>query len=354
MSLRFLLFTLLSVLTVRYYDVQAQPVSKIVFDCRDSIPLWLARYNVPLMAIGIIENNRIKKTVTYGQPGNRVQTWDNSLFNVASLTKPVFAVTVLKLVCSGQWDLDSTLSEYWTDPDVKGNPWHDKLTARIILSHQTGFSNWRDLSPSKRLFFNFEPGTRFGYSGEGYEYLRHAVESKFGKSIQQISDSLVFRPLGMKDTRYGWDSRMDSSRFALPHKENGELVNKKKIAEICAADWLVTTIRDYSKFCAYVLKKAGLGDPLFREMVTPQVQIADDPGDGMGLGWEVIRGLPGGEYVITHTGHDYGVTTLVMLLPLSGRGIIMLTNGENGFDVIALAAKAMLRIKKLDPYLDDL
>lgn len=74
----------------------------------------------------------------------------------------------------------------------------------------------------------------------------------------------------------------------------------------------------------------------------------------MGLGWEVITGLPDKEYALTHSGHDYGVSTFIILFPLSGRGIIMLTNGENGFNVISLAAKTMLGIKELEPYLDDL
>lgn len=351
---RIILFICLGTICISGEKIHAQVSTKIKFECGDSISLWLARNKVPVMALGIIENYRIAKIEMYGQPDNPTPVKDNTIFNVASLTKPVVAITVLKLIDTGQWDLDSALSDYWTDPDIKGNPWIEKLTTRIILSHQTGFPNWRDQAPSKKLFFIFEPGTRFGYSGEGYEYLRHAVESKFGKSLQQISDSLLFKPLGMKDTRYGWDNYFDSTRFAMAHKEDGEVFNKKKISEICAADWLVTTIEDYTRFGVYVLRKTGLSETLFNEMVTPQVRIDDDLPDGMGLGWEVIKGLPDREYVITHSGHDYGVSTFIILFPLSGRGIIMLTNGENGFNVISLAAKAMLGIKELEPYLDDL
>lgn len=267
---RIVLFICLGTICISGEKIHAQVNTKIKFECGDSIPLWLARNKVPVLALGIIENYRITKIEMYGRLDNLTPAKDNTIFNVASLTKPVVAITVLKLIDSGQWDLDSALSDYWTDPDIKGNPWNEKLTTRIILSHQTGFPNWRDQDPSKKLFFIFEPGTRFGYSGEGYEYLRHAVESKFGKSLQQISDSILFKPLDMKDTRYGWDFRMDSNNFALAHKENGEVFARKKITEICAADWLVTTIRDYSRFGVYVLQKAGLKEALFREMVTPR------------------------------------------------------------------------------------
>jgi CubicO group peptidase (beta-lactamase class C family) len=348
-----LFFSIISILTCGNISY-SQGNTIIKFDCQDSIPVWLAKNKVPVLGIGIIENSRITGIRIYGHLDNQNPAPENTIFNVASLTKPVVAITVLKLVGSGQWDLDEPLSYYWIDPDIRDNPWCKKLTTRIILSHQTGFPNWRDQTPSKRLIFNFEPGTRFGYSGEGYEYLRRALESKFGKSLQELSDSIIFKPLGMKDTRYSWDVHMDSSRFAMAHKENGEVINRKKITEICAADWLVTSVEDYSKFGVYVLQKAGLSNELFDQMVTARVRISDEPGDGMGLGWEVIKELPHNEFIITHTGHDWGVSTLIILFPQSNRGIVMMTNGDSGFVVISAVAKAMLHMRELNPYLDDL
>lgn len=68
------------------------------------------------------------------------------------------------------------------DPDIADNPYVKKLTTRIILSHQTGFPNWRGNNADGKLTFEFEPGTKYQYSGEGYEYLRKALEKKFKKS----------------------------------------------------------------------------------------------------------------------------------------------------------------------------
>jgi CubicO group peptidase (beta-lactamase class C family) len=325
----------------------------IRFDYQDQITEWLAANHVPAVGIGIIERGAIKEVKVFGELRPHVQAPLNALFNVASLTKPVTALTVLKLVSDGQWRLDEPISKYWIDPDVKDDPRYERLTTRIILSHQTGFVNWRSLTPSHELTFAFEPGTRFGYSGEGYEYLRRAVERKFGETLQQLADSLLFKPLGMKHTRYGWDDQMDGSRFAEPHDENGTIVSKtvsegvpgdmKKRKGISAADWLVTTVSDYTRFGVYVLRGGGLSKGLYRDMATPQVAMRADVAkevDGMGLGWEVIQNLPHGEYALTHDGSDVGAKTLIMLLPKSRRGIVVFTNGENGRTVISNILKA--------------
>jgi CubicO group peptidase (beta-lactamase class C family) len=302
----------------------------------------MAENHVPAVGVGFIEKGKVKKLTVFGELRKGVPAPVDAIFNVASLTKPVAAMTVLKLVNEGQWSLDEPLSKYWIDPDVKDDPRHDQLTTRIILSHQTGFANWRRMT-SNKLTFTFDPGTKFGYSGEGYQYLKRAIENKFGKTLQELSYSLLFKPLSMKDTRYGWSDQMDAAKFAEPHDANGNIIEMKKHTGSSAADWLVTTISDYTKFGVYVLRGAGLSKQLYEDMTSPQVQ--KDPGfpkedNAMGLGWQVIHNLPYGEYVLTHNGSDEGVKTLIMLLPKSKRGIVIMTNGENGKKVISEILKA--------------
>jgi CubicO group peptidase (beta-lactamase class C family) len=321
---------------------------------QDSIPKWMEQNKVPGLAIGIIENNEINEINTFGELKKNIPITKKALFNVASLTKPVVAITVMKLVNDGSWKLDEQVSKYWIDPDIKNDPRYKGITTRIILSHQTGFPNWRNQTPSKKLVINFDPGTRFGYSGEGFEYLRKALENKYGRTLQQLSDSLVFKPLELNDTQYSWDMHLDKSRYAVPHGSNGEPLERPMQTNVIAADWLVTTIEDYCKFGVYVLKGAGLSEELFREMATPHVKIGESPIETMGLGWEVLKNLPGEEYALTHTGHDDGVTTFVLLFPGSGRGIVIFTNGENGFNVISSIVRSIYQIKEIEPYLNDL
>jgi len=92
-------------------------------------------------------------------------------------------MVALKLVSLGKWDLDEPINKYWTDPDVADDPRSKKLTTRYILSHQSGFPNWRYSNKSNKLNFQFEPGAKYQYSGEGLEYLRKALENKFNKSL---------------------------------------------------------------------------------------------------------------------------------------------------------------------------
>ncbi len=275
----------------------------------------------------------------------------SALWNVASLTKPVVAVTTLRLVSAGRLELDGSLAADWVDPDLAGDPWAAKLTPRVILSHQTGFPNWRGASASGKLVFLFPPGTKYKYSGEGFEYLRHALEHKFGESLQRLSDSILFAPLGMTNTTYGWDPRHDSSLFAYGHDTTGAIVytSMHPMSRPNAADWLVTTIGDYARFAANVLNGAGLSPAVYADMTTPQVWFEHSTTEAMGLGWEVMKGPAEDPVILMHTGSDEGIKTIVLLLPASKRGIVIFTNGENGMAVVMKILKATLHMTELTP-----
>ncbi|WP_114941802.1 serine hydrolase domain-containing protein [Mucilaginibacter endophyticus] len=318
-------------------------------DCLDSIPVLMKRYKIPVVAVSVLENGKVKQTEVYGRLENGKEADARTLFNVASLTKPITAIVALKLIDAGQLDLDEPLDKYWVDPDLEQDLRYEKLTARIILSHQTGFPNWRSQNPDKKLAFMFDPGTKYSYSGEGFEYLRHALERKFNRPLQKLADSVLFSPLQMKNTRYGWSQHLDSARFADPHNNKGELIKMKKITQTIAADWLVTTIGDYTKFGLAVLDGTALSPKMFIQMTTPQVKMKPGSVENMGLGWEVMKPLENGEYLLMHTGADDGVKTLIILLPQSKRGIILFTNGNNGFDLVKNVIKSAFHLKELTP-----
>jgi CubicO group peptidase (beta-lactamase class C family) len=199
-----------------------------------------------------------------------------------------------------------------------------------VLSHQTGFPNWRWQDSTKKLAFTFEPGAGVQYSGEGLEYLRRALERKFGKSLDQLSDSLLFKPLGMKHTRYYWDETTDEALYAGKHDEEGKAYEMDKWSEPNAANLILTTVEDYCKFGVAVMKGAGLSKPVFAQMITPQSKLPAGKNLAFGLGWLLVKDLSNGEYVLTHGGHNPGLHTIAVLLPQSGRGIVVLTNGQNG------------------------
>ncbi|MDX1471209.1 MAG: serine hydrolase domain-containing protein [Flavobacteriaceae bacterium] len=284
---------------------------------------------VPAAAVAVFKNGKIQEIGTFGYLVDNVNAPQDAIFNVASLTKPIVSMLTLKLVQDGKWDLDQPLYSYWVDEDVKDDPRHKLLTSRHILSHQSGFKNWRSEGQSGKLEFDFEPGTDFRYSGEGFEYLKKALESKFGMSLEDMADSLLFKSLNMDDTNFYWDDTIEVNKFARWHDANGDNTYKTYRSKSAnAADDLLTTIGDYSKFAAFILNGGGLSSELYSEMISTQNKSHHKV--KMGLGWEILPGLSGTQYAMLHTGGDYGVQTLIMLMPETGEGIIIFTNGDNG------------------------
>lgn len=328
-------------------SLSAQINTKVNFSFVEKIPAWMAENHVPTVGVGIIEDGKIKYIEIFGELKKGVPAPDNTIFNVASMTKPVVAMLTLKLVEAGLWNLDEPLFHYWVDPEVANDPLHKKLTTRHVLSHQTGFPNWRWMHPTKKLAFDFEPGTDYNYSGEGLVYLAHALENKFKRSLVQLSDSVLFKPLGMKDTRFYWDKNMDESRFAFWHDAEGNLHEQATSKErgVNAGASLLTTVEDYCKFGIDVMNGAGLSADLFNDMIGTQVRRKTHYDQG--LCWGVVRDLPEEEYALEHYGSDRGVRTQAVFLPKSKRGIVVLTNGDNGQNVYLNVIKESLDIGEI-------
>jgi CubicO group peptidase (beta-lactamase class C family) len=306
--------------------------NKINQDFLSKIPGWLSISKVPAVGIAVLEDGKLINAKVFGELKKDKAAPLNTIFNVASLTKPITAMLTLTLVNKGLWKLDEPLYHYWTDPDIQDDPRHKKLTTRIVLSHRTGFLNWRWNNGGTRLAFQFEPGSRFQYSGEGFEYLRKALEKKFGESLEALSRRYLFKPLQMSNTRFTWDDAYEP-RFANWHNRQGEPTYEiRKRYDISAADDLMCTVSDYGRFGEWILNGAGLSEKLFREMFSMQAVVGDHI--TYGLGWMIVNDLPGNEYALVHTGADDGVRAAIILLPKTKRGLVIMTNGDNGQQLI--------------------
>jgi len=309
---------------------QFSPKLNHIADIDNLITQWQQELNVPNVGMGIIDNGKIIKTKVYGTTHNGTEVPDNMLFNIASVTKVVFTALALKLIENGELSLDEPLHPDFVDPDIIDDPRHQKLTPYTLLSQQSGFSNnWRWDHPTEKLVFTTEPGTEYNYSGEGMEYLRNAIESRFDKTLSQLSDSLIFEPLSMDDTRHHWDGKEDIDRFSLAYDTQGRPHDiDDHSTEDNAADDLITTASDLTKFGIYILNQIAKGISPYTDMTTTQTAIS--PNLNQGLGWRMVNDLSNGEYAIQHGGNDIGVAAIIVLLPQSKRGVIVLTNGDNG------------------------
>ncbi|WP_317740574.1 serine hydrolase domain-containing protein [Chryseobacterium soli] len=310
--------------------ISEHPITNSIFDTDAGIENWLKELKVPALGLGIIEDGKLKQIRVFGKMKDDISAPYNTIFNVASLTKPVTTMVVLQLVSQGKWDLDEPLYKYWTDPDIANDPRNKKLTTRIILSHQTGFPNWRYMKENKKLSFDFDPGTKFQYSGEGFEYLRKAIESKFKKPLEQLAKELIFEPLKMKDTNYIWDKNTDKSRFAVGYNKNGKPYEVEENTTANAADDLHTTIEDYGNFLAHILNGGSLSKDVYQEMMKRQAETRKNKYYGLGF---VIYDLGNGEYAVSHGGNDSGTHCITVFFPKTKQGLLIFTNVDDGYKV---------------------
>src|SRR5262249_11831103 len=147
------------------------------------------------------------------------------IFEAASLTKPVVAYAALKLADSGQLDLDAPLSKYLPEPYIKDDDRLKLITTRRVLSHTTGFPNWRPAGQPLKI--HFTPGERFSYSGEGYVYLQKVIEQISGQPLDAFMKKTVLEPLGMTDSSFVWQERYEKLK-ATAHDAAGNPTQKRK------------------------------------------------------------------------------------------------------------------------------
>ena len=307
-----------------------------------SIPAEMKTHAVPGASLALIRHGKTISLLAFGRKNaetNDPVTTD-TIFEAASLSKPVFAYGVLKLVDQGKLALDVPLTTYLPKPYINGDARLDKITARIVLSHRTGFPNWRN---DDGLAIYFTPGTRFSYSGEGYIYLQKVVERITGKPLNDYITEAVFKPLGMTSSSYIWRPAFDALT-ASGHDENGKPTDKWKPDEAGAASTLNTTAKDYALFVEAILNQKGLKAATFREMEQPQIAldptcricIKQEPQQlsktlFWGLGWGIQRN--NGKLYLWHWGDNGSFKAFVMLEPKTKSAVVLFTNSTNGLDL---------------------
>jgi CubicO group peptidase (beta-lactamase class C family) len=307
------------------------------------IPALMQKGNVPGLAIAVIRRGKTSWVRGFGvkETNTGAPVTEDTIFEAASLSKPVFAYGVFKLVEQGKLGLDVPLTNYLPKPYIQGDDHLDKITARIVLSHRTGFPNWR--GDGKPLTIYFTPGERFSYSGEGYVYLQRAVEQVTGKALNDYMTGAVFAPLRMTSSSYVWRPDFDE-RTATGHDGDGKPVRLWKPKEAGAASSLNTAVKDYAPFVEAVLNRKGLKAATLREMETQQIALDPDcricidrePKElsatlFWGLGWGIQHTKHGDD--LWHWGDNGAFKSFVMADPKTRTGVVMFANGENGLAI---------------------
>jgi CubicO group peptidase (beta-lactamase class C family) len=309
------------------------------------IPQLMKDGVVPGLSALVIRDGRIFWQKAYGVTNveTKQPVTNDTIFEAASLSKPVFAYGVLKLADQGRLDLDAPLVKYLPGAYVENDARLEKITARIVLSHRTGFPNWRNNNP---LRINFTPGERFSYSGEGFVFLQKVVERITGEPLDAFMRKTVFEPLGMTSSSYVWQERYES-RKVYGHDPFGSVTGRRKPGEANAAASLHTTATDYARFVIAVMNGTGLKKKTAREMLTPYVKVQEgcqdcisNPTKGelsktvsWGLGWGLQQTEDGLSF--WHWGDSNNdAQAYVTAYPKQKFALLVFANSGNGHAII--------------------
>ena len=321
-----------------------------------TIPDRMAAAGVTGLGLAILNDNRIVYIKMFGFRNKaRSELLDeNTVMRGASLSKAVFSYLVLQLVQEGVLDLDKPLCRYFDKPlpeyddfrDLSSDDRWRSITARMCLSHTTGFPNLRWLNPrgNRKLEIFFTPGTRYAYSGEGIQLLQLAVERITGRGLEDLARARVFGPLGMKRSSFIWQDRFEGNQ-ATGHDDLETPIDfYGKTARAGASGSLYTTVSDYARFVEAVMRGKGLKASAKRTMLTPQIAIqskhqfpslADEVTDqyeaiglSYGLGWGLYQCGYGRAFF--KEGHGEGWQNYNVNFPDRKTSILIMTNSANG------------------------
>ncbi|MEM6539857.1 MAG: serine hydrolase [Bacteroidota bacterium] len=307
--------------TILVQEVATTSDRKAVFVALDTlIPSLLEKFEVPSITVSYIEDATVAWSGVFGQRSPGVKADTQTLYLCASITKPLTTEVFLRLVDQGKVSLDEPMYPDFVDPDIKNDPRAKLLTPKHVLTHQTGFPNWRRMTGGVLKFVN-DPGTQMGYSGEGFYYLVRFVEQKMGKPFNEIAQEVLFDPLGMENSALS-EQAWYEDRLAWPKFPNGDWVSPRTRKEAFGAGGLFTTSEDYAHFLISIMKNEGVSLALRNQQFSISLNqkerclsSSSDPKAcpehlGFGLGWYIYDFEE--EPIVGHTGANLGERTLAV------------------------------------------
>ncbi len=318
----------------------------------------MRHYRVPGVSIAVINNGQVEWARGYGRRHARTPTpvTPETLFQAASISKPVSAMAALALVEAGSIELDEDVNRMLSSWKIPGNEFtsEEKVTLRRILSHTAGltihgFSGYAQSGPlptlleildgtgaanSEAVRVNMLPGTMFRYSGGGYVVLQLLLEDVTGKSFSDLVSTLVFDKIQMTHSCYQPNLPPDLALMAASaHSEDGSPVSGRwhRYPELAAAS-LWTTPTDLARFAIEIQNSlAGkanhvLSQEMTKQMLTAQSVIKGDAPYGLGL---QLGGAKESAW-FSHGGSNLGFECQMVAFNETGQGAVVMTNAANG------------------------
>jgi len=322
-----------------------------------AIQAALPRLGAPGLSVGVVRDRELRWSAGYGLSDveNTVPATPITVYRLASVSKPITAAAVLRLVEQGRMDLDAPIQRYI--PAFPDKPW--PITARQLLSHQSGIRNWTDeefhntrrfgslteaLAPFKDDPLLFEPGTSTQYTSYGFTLLGAAVEGAGGAPFVEQLRAGVFEAAGMESAR-------DDDVFAIiPHRaegywrrSDGTLLNAplSDTSNRMPGGGLVANVEDVARFASALQRGLLLKPETLQMALTPQ-KLRGGRATGYGLGWVV--GRRGGKREAYHVGGQPQVSTVLYMQPDAGVAVAILANLEGIENALLDLARQLVAI----------
>ena len=318
------------------------------------------------VGIAIFDKGNVVYLKTYGvrDKEKNLPLTEDSVMTAASFSKVAFAYMVMQLVDEKFLDLDKpvyqylpkTLPEYPVYKDLADDPRYKRITARMLLSHTSGFPNWRWFNEDRKLNINFDPGSKYAYSGEGINLLQLVVETITNKPLQELMRSYVYEPFGMTRSSMVWESRFESD-YANGYDEWGRSLGPERRPEANAAGSMQTTVSDFARFMQAVMQGKRLSKQTRELMLSPQIQILSkhefptlarettDENKPIRLSYGLAWGLFWTPYGKTFfkEGHDEGWRNYTVCFDDRKTGILIMTNSSNGEGIYKELLETLLK-----------
>jgi len=323
----------------------------------------MARLGVPGVSVAVIHGGGIEWAKAYGAvtTGGAAVT-PTTLFQAASISKPVTAMAALSMTEHGQFALDQDINSYsqhWKLPNnsVNGTP----ATLRELLSHTAGTTvhgfpgyaggtpvptlvqllNGAPPSNTRGVHVSTRPGSVWRYSGGGYEVVQYMMQERSKSTdFAALMDAAVLKPLGMRDSTYAQPlAPALLSRAALPHDGKGKpIAGGPHTYPEQAAAGLWTTPSDLARFAIETrLSAAGQSNKVLSQSMTQLMLSPVMSGFGLGLR---IDG-DGQSQTFSHGGSNAGYRATMVAYTERGDGVVVMTNGENGDELAGEVVRAV-------------
>jgi len=335
-------------------------------DIERTVTRLMAAGRVTGLALAVLNDGKIAYLNAFGMRDveRKLPLTINSVMAGASFSKAVFAYTVMQLVQEGLLDLDRPVTQYLQKPLAEHESYRDLalderyklITARMLLSHTSGFPNWRRFNPDKKLDIKAEPGSRYMYSGEGISLLQMVVRQVSGKPTRDLIQDRVFGPLHMSRTSMVWQPEWEADH-AIGYDEEGKAVGPPKRESADAAGSMATTVHDFALLLEALLRGDGLKKAARDKMLAPQIRIHskrqfptsstettkdnDDIRLSYGLGWGLFWTPYGKAYF--KEGHDDGWENYSITFDEKKLAMIIMTNSSNGESIFKELLATVIR-----------